>query len=74
VKLAISVTRRLVTGCTIAGLALLLSGCGGGVCTGWAAIYVSSDDKLTEGTSKEILAHNEYGAKLGCSAFKPKGK
>jgi hypothetical protein len=35
-------------------------------CTGWAAIYVSKSDVLTDGTSKQILAHNEHGAAIGC--------
>jgi hypothetical protein len=56
-----------------AGLATSLTGCAGGTCAGWAAIYVSEDDKLTDGTAKQILKHDEYGAKLGCPAFKPKG-
>lgn len=57
----------------IAGLVTIsLSGCGGGPCTGWSAIYVSPKDKLTEGTEREILAHNEYGASLKCPAFKPR--
>jgi hypothetical protein len=51
---------------------MTLSGCGGSVCTGWSAIRVSPRDKLTEGTEREILNHNEYGARLQCPAFKPK--
>lgn len=58
----------------IGGLAISLSGCAGGTCAGWDAIYVSKDDKLTDGTAKQILKHDEYGAKLGCPAFKPKNK
>lgn len=42
------------------------------MCTGWSAIYVSPKDKLTEGTEREILNHNEYGARLQCPAFKPR--
>ncbi|QOZ25266.1 hypothetical protein XH93_17980 [Bradyrhizobium sp. CCBAU 51753] len=71
-KSQISLTSRLRTGFAIAGLAISLSGCGGSVCTGWSAIYVSKDDRLTPGTSKAILGHNEYGERLGCPAFKPK--
>jgi hypothetical protein len=56
----------------ISGGAISLGGCGGGVCTGWSAIYVSKDDKLSEGTSREILAHNNYGQTLHCSGFTPK--
>jgi len=57
----------------IAGLAISLSGCAsGGVCTGWRAIYPSKADKLTSGTSRQILGHNEYGERLGCPGFAPK--
>lgn len=57
----------------IAGLAISLSGCASGVCTGWGPIKVSKEDVLSEGTAKQILAHDEYGARLKCPAFKPKG-
>lgn len=43
------------------------------MCTGWGPIKISKDDKLTEGTARQILAHDEYGAALKCPAFKPKG-
>lgn len=66
-------TRAVRTSCGIVGLAISLAGCAGGTCTGWNAIYVSKDDKLTPGTASQILKHDEYGAKLGCPAFKPKG-
>jgi hypothetical protein len=56
----------------IAGGAISLGGCGGGVCTGWSATYISKDDKLTEGTARKILADNEYGASLHCPGFEPK--
>lgn len=59
--------------CGIVGLAISLTGCGGGVCTGWHSISVSKQDKLTDETATEILKHNEYGARLKCPAFKPKG-
>lgn len=52
----------------------MLSSCAGGVCTGWSAIYVDPEDKLTDGTARQILKHDEYGASLKCPAFKPKGK
>jgi hypothetical protein len=58
--------------CVIVGVATL-SGCGGNVCTGWSATYISPDDKLTEQTAKKILKDNEYGASLHCPGFKPKG-
>jgi hypothetical protein len=52
---------------------MMLGSCGGGVCTGWAPIYVGKDDKLSDKTASAILKHDEYGASLKCSAFKPKG-
>ena len=58
----------------IAGLGVLTGSCGGSVCTGWSATYVSPDDKLTDATARKILRDNEYGAKLGCPGFKAKGK
>lgn len=57
----------------IVGLAMMVSSCGGGVCTGWDPIYIEKDDKLTDKTAARILKHDEYGASLKCSAFKPKG-
>ena len=44
----------------------LLAGCasgGGGTspCAGWRPIYVSLADALTDGTARQILAHNETG-------------
>lgn len=36
------------------------------VCTGWEAIYPSKQDVLTDGTAKQILAHDEHGVKQGC--------
>jgi len=66
--------RKLRRNFVIAGLATsLLSGCATGVCTGWKPVTVSNEDNFSEETAKNILGHNEYGAKLGCSAFKPKG-
>jgi hypothetical protein len=43
-------------------------------CAGWSPIMVSKSDKLTDGTARQILAHDEYGAALACPAFKPKRK
>lgn len=53
-------------------LILLLAGCKTGPaikpdrCAGWAAIYPSKADVLTDGTARMILAHDEFGMKLGC--------
>jgi hypothetical protein len=54
-------------------LALPLGGCAmtGRVtkpdpCAGWSPIMVSKQDILTDGTSKQILAHNEHGKAMGC--------
>lgn len=65
---------RLRTVCVIAGLGAINAGCASGVCTGWSAIYVSPDDKLTDGTAKQILKHDEYGARLKCPGFSPSGR
>jgi len=35
-------------------------------CAGWAAIYPSKQDVLTDGTAKQILAHDEHGVASGC--------
>lgn len=35
-------------------------------CTGWAPIYPSGNDVLTDGTARQILAHDEFGARMGC--------
>lgn len=55
------------------GLLILLSGCAGSgaatrleVCGPWQPIYVSKADVLTEGTARQILAHNEVGRALKC--------
>lgn len=47
----------------------LLTGCsktGAGIdaCGPWKPIYVSKEDKFTEGTAKQILAHNLTGQKI----------
>lgn len=44
------------------------------MCTGWAPVYVSKEDKLSDGTAKSILKNNEYGVALRCPAFQPKGR
>lgn len=35
-------------------------------CAGWAAIYPSRADVLTDGTAKQILAHDRHGEAIGC--------
>lgn len=48
---------------------MLLSGCASGgagidACGPWRPILVSRSDVLTENTARQILAHNEAGARL----------
>lgn len=45
-------------------------------CAGWEMICPSRKDTLTDGTSKQILAHDEHGKALGCwsSCRAPKPK
>lgn len=57
----------------IVGLAISVSGCATGACTGWGPIKVGEGDQFTDETARDILKHNEYGARLKCPAFKPKG-
>jgi hypothetical protein len=53
-------------------LLLLLASCattGGCVtkpdpCAGWSPIYVSRTDVLSDGTAKQILAHDEHGKQV----------
>ena len=49
-------------------LTLLLTSCatGGGTdpCGPWRPILVSRQDVLTEGTARQVLAHNETGRRL----------
>ena len=40
------------------------SGAGTSACSGWRPIYVSRADVLTDGTARQVLAHNETGARL----------
>jgi hypothetical protein len=63
---------KMLRAVLVIGSVISLASCGGGVCSGWTAIYPSKDDQLTDGTSRQILAHNTYGQRLHCSAFKPK--
>ena len=55
-------------------LILLLVGCKSGpaikpdLCAGWAAIYPSKADVLSDGTAKQILAHDLHGVEQGCWA------
>lgn len=45
----------------------LLAGCqttAGDFCLVSAPIRPSSSDQLTEGTARQVLAHNNYGAKV----------
>lgn len=59
--------RRIVM---LAALALL-TGCGGSGpvtdgCAGWVAIRVTAADVLSEGTARQVLAHNLAGRARGC--------
>jgi hypothetical protein len=51
-------------------LVILLSGCAGGsgqgvdVCGPWKPIYPGAADVVTDGTARQILAHNEVGERL----------
>lgn len=64
---------RLCTATLIVGIGISLSGCLTDSCAGWKAIKPSKNDKLTDGTARQILAHDEYGESLGCRGFTPKG-
>jgi len=35
-------------------------------CAGWSPIYASKQDVLTDGTAKQILAHDLHGVQAGC--------
>jgi hypothetical protein len=52
----------------LVGLTLLASCASGGAgidsCGAWRPILVSRADTLTDGTARQILAHNETGARL----------
>lgn len=39
------------------------------ICAGWKAIKVNDNDAVTDGTAKQILAHNCQGAALQCWAY-----
>lgn len=48
---------------------LLTAGCANvtprtDMCAPWSPIYVSADDVLTDGTARQINAHDETGARL----------
>lgn len=57
-------------------LLLPLAGCKSGCvtkpdpCAGWEPIYPSRSDVLTDGTARQILAHDEHGKAIGC--WKPR--
>lgn len=36
------------------------------MCVGWKAIYISKKDVLTTDTKRAILAHNQFGQRIGC--------
>jgi len=60
--------RRTLVIVSIVGIGISfisLGGCGFG-CAGWHEFEPSSRDVLTDGTAKQMLAHNEFGAKQGC--------
>ena len=51
------------------GILTLLGGCsatGAGIdgCGSWRPILVSQGDVLTDGTARQVLAHNEAGRRL----------
>lgn len=52
----------------LASLTLLVGCASGGAgtdpCGAWRPIYVSQADALTDGTARQILAHNETGRRL----------
>ncbi len=43
-------------------------------CAGWSAIYPSGKDVLTDGTAKQILAHDLHGVQAGCWKLPVKAK
>jgi hypothetical protein len=48
-------------------IAISISGCAtSSNCAGWSAIRPSRSDKLTDGTARQILAHNKFGVRQGC--------
>lgn len=54
----------------LASLTLALASCATGPgtdpCAGWRPVLVSRADALTDGTARQVLAHNEQGRRLGC--------
>jgi len=67
----------LLASCAMAGLG---EGCTPRVvvkvdhCTGWAAIRPAKADVLTDGTAKQILAHDQHGIDMGCWPAPAKAK
>lgn len=56
---------------TLLALLILLASCAGGGgpatdCAAWRPISVSRADVLTDGTARQVLAHNETGRRIGC--------
>jgi hypothetical protein len=49
-------------------IAISMAGCATDGCSGWSAIRPSRSDKLTDGTARQILAHNQFGVRQGCWA------
>jgi hypothetical protein len=58
--------RQLCTLILIGGIGISAGGCSHFSCTGWSEINPSGKDKMTEGTERQILKHNLYGAAQGC--------
>lgn len=45
-------------------IAVSIGGCATSNCAGWSAIQPSRSDVLTDGTKRQILGHNEFGASI----------
>ncbi len=58
--------RQLCTLILVGGTGISAGGCSYFSCTGWGEINPSSEDKMTEGTERQILKHNLYGVAQGC--------
>ena len=61
-SIVVLLTVALLTSCTSAGPAIDRAT----ICAGWKPILVSRSDTLTEGTGRQILAHNVFGETQGC--------
>jgi len=57
--------RRILVIVLLAGIGISFASCSTG-CGGFHEFRPSKNDKLTDGTAKQMLAHNEFGAKQGC--------